>query len=301
MNLKHLLYFWKVASSGSVARASEELHLTPQTISGQIQLLQQDLGTELFARSGRRLELTEAGRFVLGYAKEIFSLKSELEALIRLQPHGRPSEFRCGVSDAMPESLAYRLLEPATRMPDPVRIVCPEWKLDTLLSELAVHRLDLVLSDSPIPPSVDVRAYNHRLGESPLAFFASVELARRCRGTFPECLSGMPVLLPGADSALHGKLVRWFSQRRLHPTFVGEFDGSSLMAAFGEAGVGVFVAPTILRQEMETRRSAVALGETPEVVAEYFAISVERRLTHPCVLAITQAARERIFTSAAAA
>lgn len=295
MNLKHLFYFWKVATSGSVARASEELHLTPQTISGQIQLLEQDLETELFARSGRRLELTEAGRFALGYAKEIFSLESELAALIRLHPHGRPSEFRVGVSDAMPESLAYRLLEPATRMPDPVRIVCPEWKLDVLLSELAVHRLDLVLSDSPIPPSVDVRAYNHRLGESPLTFFASGELAQRCRGPFPECLNGVPMLLPREDSALRGKLVRWFSQRRLHPTFVGEFDGSSLMVAFGEAGVGVFVAPSILRDEMVTRHGAIALGETPDVVAEYFAISVERRLTHPCVLAITQAARERIF------
>ncbi len=295
MNLKHLFYFWKVASSGSVARASDELHLSPQTISGQVQLLERDLDTELFARSGRRLELTEAGRFALGYAKEIFSLKSELEALIRLQPHGRPSEFRCGVSDAMPESLAYRLLEPATRMPDPVRIECPEWKLDILLSELAVHRLDLVLSDSPIPQSIDVRAYNHRLGESPLTFFAAKELAQRCREPFPECLNGMPMLMPREDSALRGKLVRWFSQHRLRPNFVGEFDGSSLMFAFGEAGVGVFVAPTILKDEMETRHGAVALGETAEVVAEYFAISVERRLTHPCVLAITQAARERIF------
>jgi len=300
MNLKHLFYFWKVASSGSVARASEELHLTPQTISGQIQLLEQDLEAELFARSGRRLELTEAGRFALGYAKEIFSLKSELEALIRLQPAGRPSEFRCGVSDAMPESLAYRLLEPATRMPDPVRIICPEWKLDILLSELAVHRLDLVLSDSPIPPSVDVRAYNHRLGGSPLTFFAANALAQRCRGPFPECLNGMPMLLPREDSALRGKLVRWFSQQGLRPAFVGEFDGSPLMFAFGEAGVGVFVAPTILRDQMETRHGAVALGETPEVVAEYFAISVERRLTHPCVLAITQAARERIFANSTA-
>jgi LysR family transcriptional activator of nhaA len=300
VNLKHLFYFWKVAMSGSVARAGEELHLTPQTISGQIQLLERDLQTELFARSGRGLELTEAGRFALGYAKEIFSLQSELEALIRLHPQGRPAEFRVGVADAMPESLAYRLLEPAVHMPDPVRIVCLEWKLDSLLSELAVHRLDLVLADSPIPPSVDVRAYSHRLGESTLGFFANQALAQRCRGAFPECLDAMPMLLPGEDSALRGKLVRWLSQRRLHPNLVGEFDGSSLMVAFGEAGVGVFVAPTILREAMETRHAAVLLGEAPEVVAEYFAISVERRLSHPCVLAITQAARERLFRRTAA-
>ena len=295
MNLKHLFYFWKVATSGGVARAGEELHITPQTISGQIQLLEQELKTELFVRSGRRLELTEAGRFALGYAKEIFSLQSELEELIRLHPQGRPMEFRVGVSDAMPESLAYRLLEPATHMPEPVRIVCPEWKLDSLLSELAVHRLDLVLADTPIPQSVDVRAYNHRLGESPLTFFATQSLARRCRRPFPECLNAMPMLLPGEDSAIRSKLVRWLSQHKLRPTFVGEFDGSALMAAFGGAGVGVFVAPTILDEEMRTRHDVVALGEVQEVSAEYFAISVERRLTHPCVLAITHAARDRLF------
>jgi LysR family transcriptional activator of nhaA len=297
MNLKHLFYFWKVASGGSVARAGRELHVTPQTISGQIQLLEQELKTELFARSGRRLELTEAGRFALGYAKEIFSLQSELEELIRLHPEGRPMEFRVGVSDATPESLAYRLLEPATHMPEPVRIVCLEWKLDSLLSELAVHRLDLVLADTPIPHSVDVRAYNHRLGESSLTFFASHALAERRRAPFPDCLDAMPMLLPGEDSALRSKLVRWLTRYKLRPTFVGEFDGSSLMTAFGEAGVGVFVAPTILEKEMQARHGVVALGATQEVVAEYFAISVERRLTHPCVLAITQAARDRIFKS----
>jgi LysR family transcriptional activator of nhaA len=295
MNLKHLFYFWKVATSGSVVRASEELHLTPQTISGQIQLLEQELNTELFVRTGRRLELTEAGRFALGYAEEIFSLQSELEELIRLNPEGRPMEFRVGVSDAMPESLAYRLLEPAMRIPEPVRIVCHEWKLDSLLSELAVHRLDLVVADTPIPQSVDVRAYNHRLGESPLTFFASPALAERCRAPFPQCLDATTMLLPGEDSALRSKLVRWLRQHKLRPNFVGEFDGNALMAAFGEAGAGVFVAPTILEEEMRTRHGVVALGETQEVVAEYFAISIERRLTHPCVVAITHSARHHIF------
>jgi LysR family transcriptional regulator, transcriptional activator of nhaA len=295
MNLKHLFYFWKVAGGGSVVRASEELHITPQTISGQIQLLEQDLKTELFVRRGRRLDLTEAGRFALGYAKEIFSLQSELEELIRLHPQGRPMEFRVGVSDAMPESVAYRLLEPATRMPDPVRIVCLEWKLDSLLSELAVHRLDLVLADTPIPQSVNVRAYNHRLGESSLTFLASPGLASRCRDPFPECLTAMPMLLPGEDSSIRSKLVRWLGRHKLRPTFVGEFDGSALMTAFGHAGSGIFVAPTILAEELRTRHGVVTLGETQEISAEYFAISVERRLTHPCVLAITQSARDRVF------
>jgi len=295
MNLKHLYYFWHVATSGSVVRASEQLHITPQTISGQIQLLEQELKTELFVRQGRKLELTEAGKLALGYAKEIFSLESELEEMIRVRPNGRPMEFRVGVADAMPKSLAYRLLEPATQMPEPIRIVCLEWKLDSLLSELAVHRIDLVLADTPIPQSVDVRAFNHRLGESPLTFYANRVLAKRCRETFPDCLNSMPMLLPGEDSAIRIKLVRWLSKHMLHPTFVGEFDGSSLMSAFGQAGFGVFVAPSILQDEMLTQHGVVAIGETQEVRAEYFAISVERRLTHPCVLAITQSARHRIF------
>lgn len=300
MNLKHLFYFWKVASTGSVARASEELHLTPQTISGQIQLLERQLERELFVRRGRRLELTEAGRFVLGYAEEIFALESELDGMIRLHPNGRPGVFRVGVADAMPKTLAHRLLEPALQTAEPYRIVCHEWRLDSLLSELAIHRLDLVIADSPIPDSVDVRAFNHRLGESPMAFFASRALAQRCRQPFPACLDAMPMLLPGADSVMRARIMRWLSKRRLQPKIVGEFDGSSLMAAFGEAGFGVFAAPSILSGEMRERHDAVSVGETRELRSEYFAISVERRLTHPCVLAITQSARHGIFSAPAA-
>jgi LysR family transcriptional activator of nhaA len=295
VNLKHLHYFWKAAICGSVVRASEELHITPQTISGQIQLLEQELKTELFVRRGRRLELTEAGKFVLGYAKEIFSLESELEEMIRHHPRGRPAEFRVGVADAMPKSLAYRLLEPATQMEAATRIVCHEWRLDSLLSELALHRLDLVLADTPIPQSVDVHAYNHHLGESPVAFFANRTLAERCEDRFPQCLNSMPMLLPGADSPIRTKLVRWLSRYKLHPKLVGEFDGNSLMAAFGQAGFGAFVAPTLLQEEMQAHYDVVAIGEVQGVCAEYFAISVERRLTHPCVLAITRAARSHIF------
>lgn len=295
MNLKHLQYFWKVAKLGSVVAASEDLHITPQTISGQIQLLEQDLGSELFRRQGRKLELTEAGRLALGYAEEIFSLESELAQMIKLHPQARPLEFRVGVADAMPKSLVYRLLAPAVQLPDPVNIICREWKLDSLLSELAVHRLDLVLADTSIPPSIEVRAYSHRLGESALSFFARADLAARGRGAFPDCLDGMPMLLPGEDSASRAKLLRWLDRQKLRPRFTAEFDDSSLMAAFGQAGVGVFVAPTTLEEEIERQHGVITLGRTEEVVAEYFAISVERRLTHPCVLAITRAARDGLF------
>ncbi|HXH01949.1 MAG TPA: transcriptional activator NhaR [Candidatus Competibacteraceae bacterium] len=298
MNLKHLFYFWKAATAGSIARAGEELKITPHTISGQIQLLEQRLGAELFVRQGRKLELTEAGKLALGYAEEIFSLQAELEETIRLYPDGRPMEFRVGVADAVPKSLAYRLLEPAVRLPTPVKIICQEWKIDSLLSELAVHRLDLVIADAPIPQTVDVRAYNHRLGESGLSFFASPTLAQRCDGGFPHCLEGMPMLLPGPDSAIRLKLLRWLERQKITPRCVGEFDGSSLMTAFGEGGVGVFVAPTVLEQEIQARHEVEIIGRSREVLAEYFAISVQRRLTHPCVLAITDAARRSLLPTA---
>ena len=300
MNLRHLFYFWKVASAGGVARAGEELHVTPQTISGQIQLLERQLGRELFVRRGRRLELTEAGRFVYGYAVEIFALESELDEMMRMHPSGRPGVFRVGVADAMPKSLAHRLLQPALELGEPYRIICNEWRLDSLLSELAIHRLDLVIADSPIPDSVDVRAFNHRLGASSMTFFASRGLAQRLTRPFPACLDAMPMLLPGADSPMRAKIMRWLSKRKLQPKIAGEFDGSSLMVAFGETGCGVFAAPSILGDEIRDRHNAVGVGETHELKSEYFAISVERHLTHPCVLAITQSARHGIFNAAVA-
>jgi LysR family transcriptional activator of nhaA len=302
MNLKHLFYFWKVATTGSVVRASEELHLTPQTVSGQVQMLERHLGKELFARRGRRLELTEDGQFVLGYAKEIFALQAELEGMVRQERGSRPGAFRIGVADAVPKTLAYRLLEPALQLPNPHRVVCTEWRLDSLLSELAVHRLDLVIADLPLPDTAEVRAFSHRLGESPVSFLAAPSLARRCRRQpFPACLDGTPMLLPGSDSAMRAKLMRWFDRHKLQPDFVGEFDGSSLMTAFGETGFGVFAAPSVLEDELHERHGVVQIAATREIMAEYFAISVERRLTHPCVQAITQAARDRILKPAATA
>ena len=238
MNLKHLFYFWKTARSGGVVKAGEALHITPQTISGQIRLLEESLDTQLFARDGRALELTPA-------------------------------------------------VDPA----DPVRIICREWRLDRLLAELAIHRLDLVIADSPIPPSVDVRAYNHRLGDSGLSFFAAHALVGSMNKPFPECIGDMPALLPGEDSAIRRKLVDWLDRKRLRPRIAGEFDDTALMTAFGRAGVGVFAVPTAIEQETLAGGELVLLGRAEEVRIEYFAISVERRLTHPCVLAISEAAK----------
>jgi LysR family transcriptional activator of nhaA len=298
MNFKHLHYFWHVAKAGGVGRASEQLHLTPQTISGQIGLLEDTLGTPLFARSGRNLELTDAGRLAFGYAQDIFALGSELEHSLRNYPAGgRPVEFRLGVADAVSKTIAYRLIEPATRLPEPVRIVCREWKLDSLLSELAVHRLDLVIADVPIPPSASVRAYNHRLGASGVSFFASPGLFKTRKGRFPSCLDGAPMLVPGIDAAVRARLERWCEANKLRPRVVGEFDDSALMKAFGQRGAGVFIGPTVLESEIKSQYRVQTLGRTDEIVEEFFAISVQRRVTHPCVVAIAEAARDRLFAS----
>lgn len=299
MNYKHLHYFMQVARCGGVIRASEQLHLTPQTISGQIQLLEEALGSALFAKSGRGLVLTDIGRLVLGYAEEIFSLGAEIEEAVREHPkNAHMLEFRVGVADAVPKTIAYRLIEPATQLPEPLRIVCREWKLDSLLAELALHRLDLVISDAPIPSSVSVRAFSHRLGSSGMSFFGTPALLKRCTGEFPRCLDGMPMLIPGEDSALGQRLRAWFQARSLHPRVIGEFDDSALAKEFGRHGAGIFVGPTVMSTTIEKQFNVRTLGVTAEVVDEFFAISVERRITHPCVVAITQAARSALFAQA---
>lgn len=296
MNYKHLGYFLQVAKSGSVTRASEQLHLTPQTVSGQIQLLEEALGSALLAKSGRGLTLTEAGRLVLGYAEEIFSLGAELEEAVRAPANtGRTLEFRVGVVDVVPKSMAWRLIEPATRLPQHVRIVCREWKLDSLLAELALHQLDLVISDAPIPAAISVRAFSHRLGSSGVNFFAAPALLKAHGGPFPQCLDGAPMLLPGEDSALGQRLRAWFQAHALHPRVVGEFDDSALAKEFGRRGAGIFVGPSVLAREIEKQLGVRTLGTVTEVVDEFFAISVERRVKHPCVVAITQSARNELF------
>ena len=296
MNFKHLGYFWQVAKAGGVARASEQVHLTPQTLSGQIGLLETQLGTPLFAKKGRNLELTDAGRVAFGYAQEIFDLGSELEDSLRNYPaRGRLIEFRVGVADAVPKSIAYRLIEPATRLTDPVRIVCREWKLDSLLTELAAHRLDLVIAGAPIPAAARVRAYNHRLGDSGVSFFASPELRKTLKRAFPACLDGAPMLLPGDDTAVSTRLLRWLDAKSLRPRVVGEFDDTALMKAFGQHGSGVFIGPTVLESEIKTQYGVETLGRTREIFEEFFAISMERRATHPCVVAIHESARDGLF------
>jgi LysR family transcriptional regulator, transcriptional activator of nhaA len=295
INYKHLHYFWVVAKEGGIARASERLHLTPQTISGQLSLLEENLGESLFNRVGRSLELTETGRLALSYADEIFALGGELEEVMRNIPDGRPLVFKVGVADVVPKSIAYRLLAPALQLSESIRIVCRENNVDALLAELALHKVDLVIADGPIPQGLNVRGYNHQLGECGISFFAVPQLANELTKDFPQSLTAAPLLLPSEINVLQSRLLKWFDKLHIHPHIVGEFDDSALMKAFGQAGTGVFIAPTPIAAEVEKQYGVVTIGQTDEVREQFYAISVERKISHPAVAAITETAREWLF------
>jgi len=297
INYKQLHYFWRVAKDGGITRASERLHLTPQTLSGQIAVLESTLGVSLFRRVGRRLELTDLGELALSYADEIFRAGGELEEVLRSSPSGRPLLFRVGLADVLPKSLAYRLLAPAMQLPEPVHLVCREDKLPRLLAELAIHHLDLVLSDSPMPATAEVKGYSHKLGECGVSLFARPDLAARLRGEFPACLEGAPLLLPGEGTVLRGHLLRWLAAQDIKPRIVGEFDDSALMRAFGQGGGGVFPAPTLIAREVCQQDGVRVIGQAETLLESFYAISVERRLSHPAVLAILQAASQELFAA----
>ena len=295
LNFKHLRYFWMVAKTGSIARASEQLHLTPQSISGQLTTLEEALGVQLFQRAGRQLELTETGRRTLSYADEIFTLGDELVDMLREAPAQRTLVFKVGIADVVTKSVAYRLVEPALRIDEPVRLVCREGPLDSLLAELAVHRLDMVIADRAMPASMSVRGYNHFLGESSMSVFAAPSLAATLTGDFPACLHNAPFLLPGVDVAIRPRLMQWFDEQRIRPRVIGEFDDGALLKAFGQAGAGVFVAPSAIADFVGVQYGVQMLGTIDSVREQLYAITTQRRLTHPAILAIRQVARDEVF------
>jgi len=295
LNYKHLRYFWVVAKSGSIARASEQLHLTPQSISGQLSELEESLGADLFRRAGRGLELTDTGQRILSYAEEIFALGEELLDVVRDQTSKRSLPFTVGIADSVPKSIAYLLVEPALRLPEPVRLICREGRLTALLADLAVHRLDMVIADRPMPANLNVRGYSHLLGESDLTVFGTDALLKTLNGSFPALLNGAPFLMPGEDVAIRPRLEQWLAAQRLYPRVIGEFDDGALIKAFGQAGAGLFVAPTALVALICEQHRVVAIGRIDSINEQLFAITTERRLTHPAIVAISQVARDEVF------
>jgi len=295
LNYHHLLYFWTIARTGSVSAAAAELRLAQPTLSGQLRVLEDQLGQKLFERSGRRLVLTEVGRDVFRYADEIFSLGRELMDTVRGRPTGQTRRLVVGVADVVPKLVAYRLLEPALQSPNAVRLVCRADHSERLMADLAVQALDVVISDAPIAPSVKVRAFSHLLGESGVSFFAAPRLAAAHRRGFPRSLNGAPMLLPVDSTVLRRSLDRWFDAEDLRPRIVSEFEDSALLKAFGHAGMGLFPGPTILEPEIRRQYGAVVVGRTDAVTERFYAITLERRVKDPAIVAICETARERLF------
>lgn len=291
LNYHHLLYFWTVVREGGVSRAAEKLRLAQPTISAQVKALEDAFGQRLFDRQGRRLVLTDAGRVVYRYADEIFGIGRELLETMKGRAPGRPVEFAVGVANSVSKLIVRRLLEPALAADDGVRLTCREDGTSALLAELATHDLDVVIADVPAPPHVRVKVFSHLLGESDVTFFAAAPLAARLRRRFPQSLDGAPMLLPSTGSALRRSLDQWMDDGNLHPRIVGEFDDSALMKAFAQGGSGVFPAPSVIAPEVVRQYRVQVVGQAAGVRERYYAISVERRLKHPAVLALTKAAR----------
>ncbi|MBK8695030.1 MAG: transcriptional activator NhaR [Deltaproteobacteria bacterium] len=288
-NYHHLHYFWVVARKGSIVAAAAELHVSQPTISLQLKELERSLDRKLLERSGRSLTLTAAGHVVYSYAQEIFSLGQALVDAVEHQPAERALRLSVGIVDALPKSVVYRLLAPALRLPQPVRLICREDKGERLLEDLAARRFDVVLSDSPMGTAMHLRGYHHLLGESGVTFFATASLAERYRRGFPRSLDGAPMLLPTEHTAMRRSLNLWFESLRIHPVVVAEFDDGATMASFGRAGVGVFPAPSVVAEEVCHEHAVAVVGRSEKLRERFYAITTEAQLQHPGVAAIREA------------
>jgi LysR family transcriptional regulator, transcriptional activator of nhaA len=294
LNYSHLQYFNAVAREGTIAKAAESLHLTPQTISGQIKLLEEAVGARLFERAGRGLVLTETGHAVNQYAEQIFALGGELAQWVSGRHARAFGTLNVGIVNSIPKLVAHGVLHAGLEIDPPVKLICRESALQSLLADLAVHRLDLVLSDRPIPPGFGVKAFNHLLGESAISFYGQDRLARRFEAGFPQSLDGAPVLAPLTGSAMRRHLDGWFDEIGVTPKIVAEFEDSALLKAFGEAGAGIFPAPRVIEQELRHTYHVRPIGAAGLIREAYYAISPERVLKQPAVRHITMAARERL-------
>lgn len=290
LNHHHLFHFWTVVREGGVTRASEKLHVSQPTVSGQLRELQEALGEKLLARSGRSVVLTDVGRTVYRYADEIFALGRELQQAVK----GRvthPARLAVGVALVVPKLVAYRMLEPALHLPEPVQLDCVHERPERLVAELALYSLDLVLADSPAPPNVKIRAYSHLLGECDVSVFGTEAMAPRYRRRFPASLDGAPFLLPSSDSGLRLSLEEWFRRSGIRPRVVGTFEDSALIDAFGQAGAGLFAMPSAIDAEVRRQYRVRLVGHLGAVRQRFYAITVERTLRNPAVIAISERAR----------
>jgi LysR family transcriptional regulator, transcriptional activator of nhaA len=295
INYHHLLYFWVVVREGGLVAAGKVLRLSHPTLSAQVHALEDQLGEKLFTKVGRKLALTEMGRVVYRYAEEIFTLGREMVDTVKGRATGQPLRLNVGVAEVVPKLIVRRLLQPALSLSEPVRLVCFEAPIDSLLASLASHTLDIVISDAPVPSGSSVRAFTHLLGETGVSFFGTPKLVSAYKSGFPGSLDGAPMLLPLENLTLRRALNQWFDRHDVKPRVVAEFEDSALLKAFGGDGLGLFPAPTVVEEEILEQYGVQLLGRVKEVRERFYAISVERRLRHPAVVAISGAAREDMF------
>ena len=295
LNYHHLLYFWTIMHEGSLTGACAKLRLSPSTVSTQVGKLEEMLGGKLFRRVGRDLEPTDLGRLIFRYANEIFSIGREMMDTVRGRGRINPLVLKAGVINALPKLIACKLLEPAFRLSERAHMICHQDKQERLLADLAVHNLDLVLSDSPVRKRVSVKVYNHFLGECGIVFFASKNVSSEYQPRFPESLDAAPMLLPLDMTTLREGLERWFESLHLKPMIAAEFEDSSLMEKFGQNGYGIFAAPSVIENEVQRQYDVAVVGRTDAVRERFYAISCERVIKHPGITAITKAARAGFF------
>ena len=295
MNFRHLYYFWVVAKEGGVTRAASRLGLAIQTISTQLGQLEQAIGKSLFMQQGRKLVLTEAGRLALGYADQIFLLGEQMQEALGEAGSAR-TRLTVGISDSLPKLTAFRLLEATMHLPSPVRLVCYEDQFDALLADLALHKLDVVLTDRAVRSGTTLRLFSHMVFESATILVGAPALAARFGGAFPASLDGAPFLLPTRNNALRGRIDEWFEKHRVRPDVVGEFEDNALLNTFGRRGAGLFFAPAALQVDIEEQFGAVLIGQVPQVREQVFAISNERKIKHPAVEAILSSVHEGVFS-----
>jgi LysR family transcriptional activator of nhaA len=299
LNYHHLLYFWTVARERSITRASEKLHLAQPTISGQLKKLEKSLGEKLYTRVGRELVLTDVGQTVYRYADEIFSIGREMVEAVKERPAGRPVKLVVGLPQVLPKLIAYRLLKPALQLEEKVHIVCREGSMQELLTRLAVHELDVVFADSPASSLVSIRAFNHILGECGIGIFGAPGLCERHRTGLPTSLNGAPFVMPAEGTLMRRSVDQWVSEADIHPEIVGEMDDTALMKVFAEAGIGFIPAPLAIQDEIEEQFGLGLIMAIPGAIERFYAITVQRRLEHPAVVAISQAAKSELFGAVA--
>jgi LysR family transcriptional activator of nhaA len=295
VNFKHLHYFWVVAHQGSIAKASQMLNITPQTISGQLSLLEERFGNPLFEKEGRGLKLSDTGKLVLSYADDIFELGNELSNVLRGESINGPTKLIVSSASGLPKTIVYKIIEPALRLPNPLNLVSLEGPIKSILADLAIHKVDLVLSDTPATTTLNSNVYNHFLGEAGLTFFAADALLEKHGKNFPASLDDAPLLLPTPQYEVRQLVDRWLSQKNITPRICGEFDDSALMKSFGKAGLGIFFMPSTIEEEVCRDFDVTIIGRTDEVKQKFYAISAERRVKNPAITAIFDSARQALF------